>query len=191
MKSIPFSHRRKTNRLKGYDYTQPGAYFVTIVTYDRYYLFGKVINGKMILNPYGKIANDQWIRLNDRFPASDFSTFIIMPNHVHGLVFMKGAGDKSQVDQDQLSSLRLYSGNFMVPGSLGAIVRAYKASVSFRINILRILKSTPVWQINYYDHIVRDDDDLENIWKYIEANPAKWDDDRFNPEYCSQNINKN
>jgi putative transposase len=182
MNSIPIVHRRNSKRLTGYDYTLPGAYFVTIVTHERFCLFGDVINGKMILNPFGKIANDQWIRLSDRFTTSDFSTFVIMPNHVHGLIFLKGAGVDFQNDHAQLSSLRPYPGIFVIPGSLGAIMRAYKASVSLRINHLRSPSITPIWQRNYYDHIIRDEHDLENIWKYIEANPQKWEDDRFNPQ---------
>jgi putative transposase len=182
MISSPFSHRRNSNRLIGYDYTQPGAYFVTIVTHEHDCLFGEVINGKMILNPSGKIANSQWVRLSDRFKSTDFLGFVIMPNHVHGLIFMKGAGDNPQGDYEQLSSLRPYPGTFVVPGSLGAIVRAYKASVSLRINNLRCPKITPIWQRNYYDHIVRDEHEFENIWNYIEANPSKWDSDRFHPQ---------
>jgi REP element-mobilizing transposase RayT len=173
MKSFPFSHRRNSNRLNGYDYTQPGAYFVTIVTQERFCLFGDVINGKMILNPYGKIANDQWMRLNDRFLSNDFSSYVIMPNHVHGVIFMKGAGVAIQDTHNQSSSLRPYPGTFVISGSLGASVRVYKASVSLRINHLRSPNITPIWQRNYYDHIVRDEHDLENIWKYIDANPQK------------------
>ncbi len=182
MNSIPFEHRRNSNRLNGYDYTQPGAYFVTIVTHNHACLFGDVIQSKMILNPYGEIANEQWMRLNIRFQSADFSTFVIMPNHVHGLIFLKGAGVDPQEDDEIFSSLRPYPGAFVIPGSLGAIVRAYKASVSLRINNLRSPKITPIWQRNYYDHIVRDEHEFENIWKYIEANPAKWEDDRFHPQ---------
>jgi REP element-mobilizing transposase RayT len=183
MMSVSYKPYRKSNRLNGYDYTLAGAYFVTIVTYQHLCLFGEVINSEMKLNPSGKIAFDQWMRLSKRFPLSDFSIFVIMPNHVHGILFMKGAGDEPQNNHDQPSTLRPYSSFHVIPGSLGAIVRAYKASVSFRINKMLNLDHPPIWQRNYYDHIIRNEDDFENIWKYIEANPRKWDEDRFHPSY--------
>ena len=182
MNSLPNKSCRKSNRLNGYEYTLAGAYFVTIVTYQYLCMFGEVINGEMKLNPSGKIAFDQWMRLSKRFSLSDFSTFVIMPNHVHGILFMKGAGDDTRNNHDQSSTLRPFSSFHIVPGSLGAIVRAYKASVSFRINIMLNLDHPPIWQRNYYDHIIRDQNDFDNIWKYIEQNPIKWDEDRFSPK---------
>jgi len=107
MKSLSFEHRRNSNRFESFDYTQPGAYFVTIITKERFCLFGDVIQSKMILNPYGKIANDQWMRLNCRFLSTDFSTYVIMPNHVHGVIFMTGAGVQFRSYSSNLP-LRLY-----------------------------------------------------------------------------------
>jgi len=106
MNSLPNKSCRKSNRLNGYEYTLAGAYFVTIVTYQYLCMFGEVINGEMKLNPSGKIAFDQWMRLSKRFPLSDFSTFVIMPNHVHGILFMKGAGDDTRNKPEPISPLR-------------------------------------------------------------------------------------
>jgi len=180
--SNPVQRYRHTNRLKGYDYTLAEAYFVTIVTYQHLCLFGEIINGEVKLNPHGKIAFEQWKRLEKRFPLSDFSAFVIMPNHLHGIIYLsKGAGEGTQKNHDQISHLRPYIKLHVIPGSLGAIVRAYKASVSFRINLIRGLIDPPIWQRNYYDHIIRNEKEYENIWKYIEANSQKWDEDRFHP----------
>jgi len=90
-------HNRKSNRLKDYDYTLAGAYFVTIVTYQHQCLFGEIINGKVILNPLGLIAYEQWQRLGKRFQNADFSSFVIMPNHVHGIIRLWGAGEMTKI----------------------------------------------------------------------------------------------
>jgi REP element-mobilizing transposase RayT len=93
----PVQQYRHSNRLKGYDYTLAGAYFVTIVTYQHLCLFGEVIKGEVKLNSYGMIAIEQWKRLEKRFPLSDISTFVIMPNHIHGIIYLtQGAGEDNQ-----------------------------------------------------------------------------------------------
>lgn len=158
---MPESVQRFRNplRLKNYDYSLEGAYFITLVTHGRVALFGSVMKGAMILNQAGRIAFDQWTRLDKRFPQSDFSTFVVMPNHVHGIIFVN-----SRV------AIR----------TLGVIVRAYKAAVTFRINSIRGMTDPPVWQSNYYEKIINNETELENIWKYIDTNPEKWAEDRMN-----------
>ena len=167
----PLIQSRRSIRIKGYDYSLAGAYFVTIATYQRVCLFGKVVNGVILLNPYGSIAFEQWTRLGKRFRLSNFSTFVIMPNHIHGIINIDmGAGEESLKSHDQISPLRPSLPN-VASGSLGAIVRAYKASVTYRINVMRGFTYPPVWQRNYYDHIICNEKDYENIWNYIETNP--------------------
>src|SRR4030042_5398943 len=120
-------NNRNSNRLRGYDYALAGAYFVTIVTYQHQCLFGEIINGEVTLSPLGLIAYEQWQRLGKRFTKADFSTFVIMPNHVHGIIQLWGAGEKFDHEDLGHLPLRPYPRPHVIPGSLGAIVRAYKA----------------------------------------------------------------
>jgi putative transposase len=183
----PLIQSRCSIRMKGYDYSLAGAYFVTIATYQRVCLFGKVVNGVILLNPYGSIAFEQWTRLEKRFHLSDFSTFVVMPNHIHGIIYIvRGAGEESQMPHVQIPPLHSSIIPNVASGSLGAIVRAYKASVTYRINVMRGFTDPPVWQRNYYDHIIRNEKDYEAIWNYIETNPRNWIDDRFNPYPTSE-----
>lgn len=176
------NRNRRSIRMKGYDYSLAGAYFVTIATYQRLCLFGEVANGDIQLNQFGGIAFDQWIRLEKRFLLSDHSTFVIMPSHIHGIVhIVRGAGEESQMAHDQIPPLRPYIIPNTVPGALGTIIRAYKASVTYRINAIRGFTYPPVWQRNYYEHVIRNEKEYEDIWNYIEANPMNWMDDSLNP----------
>lgn len=140
----------------------------------------------MVLNGNGRIAHHQWTRLGRRFPWADFSTFIIMPNHMHGIMEIRasgrGAGEDFQTHNTEDSPLRPYAGGPQVaPGSLGALVRAYKSAVTWRINALRGYAYPAVWQRNYYEHIIRDEADLRWIAEYIQANPGRWALDELNP----------
>ncbi len=185
MKFDPQKHHRHSIRLPGYDYTQPGAYFVTLCTWQRTCMFGEVEGGNIHLNCLGKVARDQWVRLCDRFPKTDFSIFVIMPNHLHGIVMissdnMDGADDlsmSSRVPQPLPSNAK----SRIVAGSLGAIVRAYKAAVTWRLHAAGLIRHTPVWMRNYYEHIIRGEKELQTISDYIETNPIRWDKDQYNP----------
>lgn len=176
----PKIHHRRSIRLKGYDYSLEGAYFVTIATFQQKCLFGEVVNGGVRLNTYGLIAHEQWLRLQKRFPPSDLSIFIIMPNHIHGIIhIVRGAGEDFEHAPIRIPPQRPYDNFQVTPGSLGAMVRAYKASVTYRINAMRGYTNPPIWQQNYYDHIIRNEKEYEQIRDYIVANPATWIDDRF------------
>ena len=168
--------------MKGYDYSLEGAFFVTIATSQRVCLFGTVDTGKIVLNTYGKIAFEQWVQLKQRFLPCEFPKFIIMPNHVHGIIqIVRGAGEESQMNQVQIHPQRPYDYPHIAVGSLGVIIRAYKASVTFLINAIRGFTNPPIWQRNYHDHIIRNEREYKSIWDYIEANPDAWMDDPLNP----------
>jgi REP-associated tyrosine transposase len=180
-KNSPNQHRRST-RMKGYDYSLAGAYFITVATYQRSIIFGEVVNGEVKLNQYGNVAFQQWIRLGKRFKDSNFPTFIIMPNHIHAVVcIVRGAGVEFNHEFSGNLPLRPYKIPITTPGSLGVIVRAYKASVTYRINALRGKTEPPIWQRNYYDHIVRNEKEYEHIWKHIETNPINCSGDHLTP----------
>lgn len=103
-----------------------------------------------------------------------------MPNHLHGIIFLRhGAGDTTKKEGVQIPPLRSYTNISVASGSLGAIIRSYKGGVTFRINSMRGTNTPPIWQRNYYEHIIRNDKEYENIWKYIDSNPAKWGEDKL------------
>ena len=179
-------HHRRSIRLPNYDYSQPGAYFVTIVTWHRESLFGEVINGQIVLTKYGLVTKRQWEKLPKRFPNIELGVFVIMPNHMHGIiVIMNGRGAAGKLsDQDGEPSRRVPTHEqFQKPvkGSIPTIIRSYKSAVSYRINLMRGTQNGPVWQGNYYEHIIRSERDLQNKTDYIEANPMLWARDDENP----------
>lgn len=179
----PKKHHRKSTRLPGYDYSQAGAYYVTIVTHQRNCLFGEVVNGEMVLNDFGKIADECWRAIPDHFPVVELGAYMVMPNHVHGIIVItdngRGAAMLRPYDQPDIND-NPHKIN-VKPGSLGAIVRSYKSAVSYRIH--KEHNATGIWQRNYYEHIIRDDKDLQNKTDYIQANPMLWDEDENNPQY--------
>jgi REP-associated tyrosine transposase len=168
--------------MRGYDYSLEGAYFVTIATYQRLSLFGTADNGKIELNSYGKIAYEQWNRLQQRFYPSTFPIFAIMPNHIHGIIhIVRGAGEESQMNHVGNPPQRPYEHTQIAYGPLGVVVRAYKASVTYRINAMRGFTKPPIWQRNYHDHIIRNEQEYQSIWDYIETKPETWIDEPLNP----------
>ena len=173
--------RRRSVRLKGYDYRQPGAYFVTICSYQRIPLFGHVERGSMILNPLGHIVRDTWRTIPSLRPYVSLDEFAVMPNHLHAILmitkgFRVGATD-SVAPTDEPRSARGPS-----PGSLGAIIGQFKSVATQRIHRLSGTSDHPIWQRNYYEHVIRHDRALNRIRAYIHQNPARWHLDRYNPD---------
>jgi putative transposase len=203
MKFDPKIHHRRSVRMAGYDYTQPGAYFVTLVTHGREEIFGKIADREMQLNNLGEIAREQWERLYNRFPHIECRQFVVMPNHVHGIIVIANEGRSAarEIHKDVMLNNTLrpemigrsdkpVTGRSDKPatplrgveeGSLGAIVRAYKSAVAYRVNVIRQSPGAPVWQRNYYEHIVRDEIEYKAIWDYIVANPEQWMKDQLHP----------
>jgi len=174
MKYNPNIHHRKSIRLKGYDYSQAGLYFVTICCQDRMCLFGNVIADKMILNDAGKIADNCWMEIPKHFPNAVLHEYIVMPNHVHGIIELI---DVANVGAKNFSPLQ-HSPLFKSPSkTIGSIVRGFKIGVTkwFRNNT----DIETVWQRNYHEHIIRNGQSYQTISEYIINNPAKWKDDKF------------
>ena len=182
------SHRRSI-RLPGYDYTQPGAYFITICCHERREIFGEIVAGEMQLNTCGRIAYQEWERLPSRFRSLRLGAFVIMPNHVHGILIITddhaGRGTAASEEDSNPSSTRRAPTREgfgqPVPGSIPTILRSYKSAVTLRVNRLRDGPNHPVWQRNYYEHVIRNDGEHERIHEYILGNPRHWDEDRENP----------
>jgi len=163
----PNIHRRRSIRLQGYDYSQAGLYFITLCCYNKSHLFGKVENDQMLLNDAGKIARDEWFKTPEIRPNIALAEFIVMPNHVHGIVVVKYSEENAQ------STIQRLNGT---SHTIGAIVRGYKSVVTRKISLMSASLTT-VWQRNYYEHIIRTDESYHNIANYIINNPANWRSD--------------
>ena len=176
---------RRSIRLKGYDYSQGGGYFITIVTLWRECLFGKIVSGEMQVNDLGRIVEECFQAIPQHYSHAEIGPVVVMPNHMHGIVmiYTNLQGDASEnhgtipIVGARHASPLLPRGT--LPGSLGAIVGSFKSSVSRRAG--RELNSGNIWQRNYYEHILRDQHDYERIANYIAANPTNWGIDRVNP----------
>ena len=175
MKYDPSKRHRRSIRLKGYDYTQPGVYFITLVTHNRQCLFGDIAaGGGIMLNAIGEIAYEEWKKSAEIRREMKLDEFIIMPNHVHGIVMILGDDAGPGGAHGRAPLLR-------PPKSLGAFVAGFKSVVTKRINILRAMPGVPVWQRNYYEHIVRGEADLARIRTHTRNNPARWALDQLYP----------
>ena len=165
---------RRTIRLKEYDYSKAGAYFVTICADEHENKFGEIIDGIMNLNESGEIAGSCWKAIPEHFPHTQLDDYVIMPNHVHGIIVIK---QTMPVGANNYSPLRAAKphGTSM---TIGSIIRGFKIGVTKILRQNNLKK--PVWQRNYYEHIIRDNDELNRIRKYIIDNPAKWEEDEYN-----------
>lgn len=154
----PDIRRRRSIRLKEYDYSQPGAYFVTICTHRRQCLFGDVINGEMRLNEYGKIVKNEWLKTVELRANVLLNQYIIMPNHLHGIVIINDNG-RGVLQCAPTQSFRSPT------QTIGAIVRGFKSSTTKYINQIRNTLGTSIWQRNYYEHVIRNEKELNRIKK--------------------------
>ena len=170
----PF-YSRRSPRLQGFDYRSEGLYFVTICAERLQMRFGMFLDGELQLNRLGQLVSDEWQRLAITRANLRLDQFVVMPNHLHGLIRI--------VERDRRNS-RHFSGAdvgdvTIQAGSLSAIIGQFKAAVSRRAKAKGISGDTKIWQRGFYDHIVRDERTLNEIRRYIIENPAKWHDDRL------------
>jgi REP element-mobilizing transposase RayT len=178
---MQFHPQRRPLRLKGYDSAEAGVYFVTVCTKNRDCLFGDVVDGVMQLSVYGEIVSECWKAIPEHFRQAQLDEFVIMPNHVHGILAIM------EVGATHASPLRMpVSGTPRRPAgpkqrSLGAVIGSFKSVVSKRINEVRGSPGVSVWQRNYYEHIIRGDKELSRIREYVVNNPLQWEMDVENP----------
>jgi len=220
-------HRRSI-RLKGYDYSQAGLYFITICCQNRICRFGEIENGEMILNDFGKIAHDEWLKLPERYPKMFVDVFQIMPNHFHGIIVLEndavavnpvGAtlavaldtknelsdpknetpNTKNELSDSETGAFSVRAGAspaptavvmtattpataIHIPNTVGNIIGAYKSLVAnqcLKICKLQDEYMGELWQRNYYEYIIRNDNSYQRIAKYIIHNPINWGNDKF------------
>jgi REP-associated tyrosine transposase len=166
------AQRRRSIRLAEFDYGQTGLYFVTLCVHDRKCLFGEIVDGAMQLNAIGAIVAAEWRRTPEIRPNVTVDEFVVMPNHFHALLAMESSGR---------GVLNTPSAQLHSPSqTLGAILRGFKASTTRYFRERH--SQAPLWQRNYYEHVVRNDDELTRIREYILNNPIQWALDGENPE---------
>ena len=190
---MPFNpkiHHRRSIRIKEYDYSQAGLYFITICCRDRICRFGKIENGEMILNDLGKIVMQCWLDIPQHFPCAILHEYVIMPNHIHGIIELTVVGAQNlvplqipqmplqipqiplQIPQIQIPQKNAFQK--IIPRSIGSIIRGFKIGVTIETKKILPVYSDSVWQRNYYEQIIRDEQSHKNIVNYIINNPTNW-----------------
>ena len=198
----PDIHHRRSIRLKGYDYSRSGLYFITLCVVDRICVFGNIVDGKMQLNDIGRLVEEEWLNTVDvRNGDVRLHNYIVMPNHFHAIIeicecmdecdssqilntdnvgeYAMGECEKDECEKDECEKDECEKGECDSPlrmkspsKTVGAIVRGFKGAVSRQLGY-------SVWQRNYYEHIIRTGESYRQISDYIVNNPTKWQDDKF------------
>jgi len=171
--------QRKSPRLQDYDYTQAGAYFVTICTHDRKRIFGHIDDGEVVCNQMGDIVNEQWIQTGVLRDYVELDMFVVMPNHVHGILMIVESEEDRRGMMHHAPTTRKREFSKPIPRSLSSIIGTFKAAVTRHIRRLPNPPDHPIWQRNFHDHIIRNPDDLHRLREYVLYNPARWEADTF------------
>ena len=178
--SKSFPHRR-TMRLPEFDYSQAGAYFVTIVAQDRKPYFGQVVDEEMVLNEVGKIVAEVWVEIPEHFLNVELGEFVVMPNHIHGIIVITVEATHANIvaarhavpsQEDAIEKF-----GKPVPASLPTIMRSFKSAATKKVHGSTNYKEGRIWQRNYYEHVIRNERDYQAICDYILANPLNWEKD--------------
>jgi REP element-mobilizing transposase RayT len=180
MKFDPEKHHRQSIRLRDYNYSQPGYYFLTICTYKKQCWFGEIKNDQMYINQIGKIVANEWLNTPKIRPNFQLDEWVIMPNHLHGIVIINErisglVDEKITLWGARNAPLR------QEPNSISSFVAGFKSAATKRINLLRDNRDIPIWQRNHYESIIRDEQSLITIQEYIKNNPCQWQKDSDNP----------
>jgi putative transposase len=184
------TQQHRSVRLKGYDYAAPGAYFVTICAWQRGLLLGTILDGVVHLSEIGKIVAEEWQQTAVIRAEIRLDEWVVMPNHMHGVLwivdespkFEDGNGTKIGIDNDASDTDGAHGRAPLQrkPRSLGSLVAGFKSAATTRSNAWRASPGVPIWQRGFYDHVVRNERELNAIRRYIRENPLKWAQDRDN-----------
>lgn len=188
----PKIHHRRSIRLKGYDYSQNGAYFITLCAQDRKPIFGKIVDREMQLNQFGIIARDEWLKTSEMRQNIEMDEFVVMPNHMHGIIVIDDGAGRDTLQRVPTEGRVPTQGRVPMVEQFGkptfntipTILRGYKGAVTKQINTLQIdagVYNMPerIWQKNYYEHVIRNETSLNKIREYITSNPLNWKDDDY------------
>jgi|ERR1700722_7711031 len=202
----PALHHRRSIRLRAYDYAEAGAYFVTVCVQGRKCLFGTVRDSTVALTPSGRIVVDTWNALPGRYPTVDLNAFVVMPNHMHGILVLTEpnaipkeaeGGETPPLQAPGIASAKQAEGGETPPlpaierpraatqrkrPTLGQIVAFFKYQSTRAINTLTGTPGVRVWQRNYYEHVIRDETSLDNLRTYVVENPLRWELDTLHPD---------
>lgn len=166
------TRQRKSVRLKGYDYRRAGTYFITICTYGRAEVLGHVHDREVRLSREGQVAEEAWLWLEKRYDYVQLDEYVVMPNHLHAILNIV----------DSPTSRRRTAADGQKRKPLGQLVGAFKTVTTNQVNALRAASGLPLWQRNYYEHIIRTEESLGSIRSYIASNPLNWMLDPENPD---------
>ena len=190
MKYDPTIHHRRSIRLRKYDYSGPGAYFVTICAFNKECIFGQLVGQQMQENGCGRVVREQWFDSARRRKEIELDAFVVMPNHLHGIVWILGprgehvmmnSGFALPLDRMLKAAPRpKRSIPAKRPHSLGAWVAGFKSAITSRVRVIWNNPDAPVWQDNYFERILRDEEELNRIREYVLSNPLRWGADRYN-----------
>lgn len=189
MKFNPDAHRRRSMRLKGWDYSRPGGYFVTICTQGRECRLGKIAGGKMRLSDAGEMVRWTWEELPSKYPGVEIDAFVVMPNHVHGIIVLTdavGAGPRARPGPHTRPVEGRPQGAAPTRFSLPDVVHRFKSltTARYRSGVARLgwpPFSARFWQRNYYEHILRGEAEMDRAREYVLCNPLKWTEDENHP----------
>jgi REP element-mobilizing transposase RayT len=157
-------YNRRSIRLNGYDYSQEGAYFVTICTCDREPSLGRIVEGEMIRNERGEVVARSWLWLAQRYPFVGLDEWVVMPSHLHGIIVLRRGGSRTAPTKP-----------------LGRLVGAFKTVSTKQINRLRATPGASFWQRNYYEHVIRNEAELDRLRRYMLDNLVEWEAGEDNP----------
>lgn len=175
-------HRRKSIRLKGYDYSRSGSYFITICTENREHFFGFIKDDEICLSEIGKIVEFEWFKTPEIRKEIELGQFVIMPNHIHAVVCINNDNDTDEIIFEKENSPE---NKFkMKPRSLSSFVSGFKSTIAKKINDMNNTPRSTIWQRNFYDHFIRNDREHENICNYVQNNPLNWFRDIENKQFC-------
>jgi len=187
MPSTPQGYRRRNSlRHVSFDYSQPAAYFVTICCHKGQTLFGRIRDGTMLLNPLGEIADRVWHEFAERHPETELDAFVVMPNHVHVLLWILPSADATAANAPKKE--RQFGD--AIAGSLSTLIGGYKSAVTQKAKLAGLVPGAQLWQRNFYDHIVRSEPALLRIRAYIHDNPARWHEDKLHPDHPPNEYNR-
>lgn len=167
-------YTNKDIRARWWNYRWSGVYFITICTKDRVHYFGKIDDGNMILSPVGIIADLLWHEIKNHFNEVTLEEFVVMPNHIHGILILQNDQEQIQPPNDDISKNRFQNQG---KNSVSSIIGSYKSAVTKHSRRLGFEMN---WQVRFHDHIIRNNESYDNIRNYIINNPKKWHDDKFN-----------